>query len=286
VALKALHPSSQPTPQPTSQPSSSPSVQPYVNIMKTVVGTGDSSSLGDGGLATAASIKFPTDITFDASGNYYIVEYSGCRVRKVTKSTGYISSVAGTGTCGYSGDGAQATIATLNNPNRIAVDSTGNIFIADQNNHRIRLVTASTGIITTIAGTGSVGFNGDGIAATSAFLAYPTSVALDTSGNIYIGDYNNNGVRMVTFATGIITTLVSVSAPEDLLVDPSGNIFITSPSVHKVYKYLLSSGALTLAAGTGKGSSTGELLRELLTLVSIIFLYIENNHVIVSSFEC
>jgi sugar lactone lactonase YvrE len=248
-----------PTVAPTRVPTALPTS--YINIMSTVVGTGASNSSGDGGLATAASINNPRGIVFDVSGNYYVVDGYGCRVRKVTHSTGYITTVAGTGSCSYNGDGAKGTAASLQSPWGVAVDSSGNIYIADTGNHRVRLVTSSTGIITTVAGTGTSGYTGDRGAATSATLAEPRGVALDSSGNIYIADHTNGCIQKVTYATGIITTLVTVSYPELIAVDTSGNIYIASPQLHLVQKYTVSSGVLSVVAGTGTDSSTGELLR-------------------------
>jgi sugar lactone lactonase YvrE len=179
-------------------------------------------------------------------------------VRKVT-GAGYISTVAGTGSCGFIGDGTQATKANLYNPTQTAVASTGNIYIADSFNHRVRLVTAGTGIITTVAGTGFYAYDGEGLVATSSSLSYPSGIALDVSGNLYIGDYDNQRVRLVTYATGIMTTLVSVNAPQGLALDSSGNMYIATDFYNKVYKYTVSSSSLTIVAGTGGGaSSTGD----------------------------
>jgi len=135
-------------------------------------------------------------------------------IRKVTVSTGIISTVAGGATegvvgelSGYSGDGGPATSAQLNWPNGVAVDSVGNIYIADSNNFVIRKVTVSTGIISTVAGDGGRGNSGDGGLATSAEFGFPNAVALDSAGNIYIVDGNNPVIRKVTVSTGIINTI-------------------------------------------------------------------------------
>jgi hypothetical protein len=237
-----------------------PSKAPSVNVISTVAGTGNASSSGDGGVATMASFWSPRGIAIDSLRSYYITDAIGCTVRKVARSTGIITSVAGTGSCGFGGDGGQATSANLDHPWGIALDFSGDIYIADTYNHRVRLVTACTGIITTFAGTGISGYNGDNGTATSANLNGVRSVAVDASGYVYIGDAGNNCVRKVTLATGIITTLVSVNNPEDLAVDTTGNVFIASPQNNFVYKYTVSSSALIVVAGTGTGTSTGELL--------------------------
>jgi uncharacterized protein YjiK len=133
----------------------------------------------DGRLATLAFLKDPSAVAFDASGNINIVDRGNHRIRMVMKSTGIITTVAGTGTAGYSGDGGLATSALLDGPEGVAVDESGNIYIADSNNHRIRMVTKRTGIITTVAGTGTAGYSGDGGLATYALLDGPRGVAVD-----------------------------------------------------------------------------------------------------------
>jgi len=161
---------------------------------------------GDGGPATAASLYHPFGVAVDASGNVYIADADNNVVRKVS-TDGTITTVAGVGgpVGGFSGDGGPATKAQLNRPWDVAVDSSGDIFIADYNNQRIRLVDAS-GIITTIAGSTGSGYSGDGGAATSAKLNYPTGIAVDWSnGNVYIADSSNNVIRLLTPAAPSIT---------------------------------------------------------------------------------
>ncbi len=129
------------------------------------------------------------------------------RIRKVSASTGIITTVAGNGSPDYSGDGGAATAAGLYYPYGVAVDAAGNLYIADTVDNRIRKVSASTGIITTVAGNGSPGYSGDGGAATAAELYYPYGVAVDAAGNLYIADTGNNRIRKVSASTGIITTV-------------------------------------------------------------------------------
>jgi uncharacterized protein (TIGR03437 family) len=160
---------------------------------------------GDGGPATAASLNHPYGLAVDAAGNLYIADSANNRIRKVA-TDGTITTVAGNGTAGFSGDGGLAVNAQLNRPWDVAVDSSGDIFIADYNNQRIRLVNA-TGTITTIAGTTGLGYSGDGGGATSAKLNYPTGVAVDLSnGNVYIADSGNNVIRQLTPTTPAITS--------------------------------------------------------------------------------
>jgi len=149
---------------------------PSTGIITTVAGIGASSGYsGDGGPATAARLRAPRTMDADANGNFYIADTENHRIRKVD-STGKITTIAGTGTAGYNGDNIPATSAQLNNPHGVAVDAAGNVFIADPQNQRIRMVSPA-GIITTVAGTGSSGYNGDNIAATTAASEVRRSIA-------------------------------------------------------------------------------------------------------------
>jgi sugar lactone lactonase YvrE len=175
-------------------------------IITTIAGNGTGGYSGDGGAATSAELHAPEGVAIDSYGNIFIADRGNSRIRKVIASTGIITTVAGNGTSGYSGDGGAATSAQLNYAMGVAVDSSGNIFIAEVYNNRIRKVAASTGIITTVAGDGNNGYSGDGGIATSARLAWPEGVAVDSSGNIYIADRNNCLIRKVS-TSGIITTV-------------------------------------------------------------------------------
>jgi trimeric autotransporter adhesin len=244
-------------------------------IISTVAGTGSSGSSGDGGQATSAALNYPRGITADTSGNIYIADTYNNRIRMVTKSTGIISTVAGTGSYSYSGDGGQATSATLYNPRTVATDETGNIYIADSANSRIRMVTKSTGIISTVAGTGSSGYSGDGGQATSAVLNYPYGVAVDASGNIYIADTYNHRIRMVTKSTGIISTVAGTGSsgysgdggqatsaalyyPCGVAVGASGNIYIADTDSYRIRMVTKSTGIISTVAGTGSYGSSGD----------------------------
>ena len=165
-------------------------------IITTVAGQNGSGYGGDNGLATAALLNQPSAVAVDASGNIFIADQYNERIRKVTASTGKITTVAGNGTGTYNGDGILATAASIY-PEGVAVDASGNIFIDDQYNQRIRKVTASTGLISTLAGNGTAGYGGDGGAATAALLNWPLSIALDTTGNLFISDVVNNRIRKV-----------------------------------------------------------------------------------------
>ena len=166
-------------------------VAKHTGIITTVAGNGSPGYSGDGMLATSSRLSRPSDIAIDPfTGDLYIADTYNHIIRLVTKSTGVISTIAGTGYPGYSGDGGLATNATLSRPGGVDVDpNTGNLYIADIGNHAIRMVAKSTGIITTIAGTGEYGYSGDRGPATSASLVYPKDIAVEAvTGNIYIAD--------------------------------------------------------------------------------------------------
>ena len=173
-------------------------------IVTTVVGTGASGISGDGGPASSATLYLPTSVKFDRYWNLYITERGNNDVRKVTPS-GIITTVAGNGAAGYSGDGGPATTAMLNAPYGLAFDAAGNMYIADAFNEAIRKVSTS-GIITTIAGNGTAGFSGDSGPATAAELYSPDEIVFDTAGNLYFSDGDNNRIRKIT-PSGIITTI-------------------------------------------------------------------------------
>jgi trimeric autotransporter adhesin len=244
-------------------------------IISTVAGTGSSGYSGDGGLATSATLNYPRGVAVDASGNVYIADTYNNRIRMVTKNTGIISTVAGSGSSGYSGDGGLATSALLYNSRTVAIDASGNIYIADSANNRIRMVTRSTGIISTVAGIGSSGYSGDGGLATSAVLYYPYGVIVDASGNVYIADTFNHRIRMVTKSTGIISTVagtglsgysgdggLATSAglyyPCGVAVDASGNIYIADTDIYRMRMVTKSTGIISTVAGNGFHGYSGD----------------------------
>jgi hypothetical protein len=249
-----------------------------VGDITTVAGSGPAGSgtgafSGDGGPATSAQLSEPAGAAVDAAGNLFIADQLNNRVRKVTAATGVITTVAGTGTAGFSGDGGPASSATLSGPSGVAVDAAGNLFIADVNNHRVRKVAAATGVITTVAGTGIPGFAGDGGPATSAQLDFPTSVAVDGAGNLFIADINNHRIRKVAAATGVITTVAGGgnSFPGDgglatsaslrghigLAIDAAGNLFIADHFNSRVRKVATATGVITTVAGSGTAGFGG-----------------------------
>jgi hypothetical protein len=236
----------------------------------TVAGNGIMGYSGDGGAATLAEIANPMGVAIDNYGNIYIVDVFSI-IRKVNKA-GIISTIAGIGIAGYSGDGGPATAAELNMPNGVAVDGFGNVYIADTYNNCIRIINTS-GIINTFAGDTTNGFSGDGGQATDAELNKPGGLATDIAGNIYIADTYNNRIRKIT-PSGIISTVAGnglgcPSSPNDsgpatnaelpnaygVAVDPLGNMYIaTSNRIRKVDN----SGVISTIAGNGNFGYTGD----------------------------
>ncbi len=178
-------------------------------VITTVAGCGSPGYAGDGGPATAAYLVHPRDVVVDKHGNVYFTEISNAVIRKID-TFGIISTVAGTNIPGFSGDGASALGAQINSPIGIALDRIGNIYFADYGNARIRKIDTA-GIITTIAGSGTSGYNGDSIVATAAQLGHVYDIAVDTNGNVAIAEGENHRIRKVD-GTGILTTIAGTGA--------------------------------------------------------------------------
>ena len=227
--------------------------------------------VGDGRMATSASLSNPVGVAHDTKGNTYISDSYNCRIRKVSKA-GMISTYAGTGTCGFGGDGGLATAAMISNAVGLALDSHGNLLLADQGNHRIREIT-SAGVITTIAGNGTGGYSGDGGAAVNASLFFPSAVTVDaTTGKIYIADSANYVIRTVD-TSGIIHTVAGnhtsgfsgdggpatsaeLNYAYDVRTDARGNLYIADTNNLRVRK-VNSSGIITTYAGNGMPGNSG-----------------------------
>ena len=233
-------------------------------IIATFAGNGTGAYAGDGGAATAAQINGPRGVAVDATGNVYISDRINNRIRLVN-TAGTISTICGTGTAGFSGDGGSAISAQISAPGGIALDGGGTIYFADVANKRIRMINA-TGVISPIAGTGTVGFSGDGGAATAAMLSNATGVAVDGSSNVYIADAGNNRIRMIN-ASGVISTLAgngtgtfsgdggaataaSLYFPFGVAIDGGGNLYIADGSNNCVRK-VNTSGIISTIAGIG-----------------------------------
>jgi uncharacterized protein (TIGR03437 family) len=184
-------------------------------IINTVAGNGSYGFSGDGGAATGAQLSSPQDVTIDAAGNVFIADTDNHRVRKISPS-GIITTVAGNGTPGFSGDGGPAASAELRLPKAVALDNAGNLFIADTYNHRVRKISPG-GIITTVAGNGTPGFSGDGGPATNAELSQPSSVAVDDAETLFISDTGNYRVRKVSLFGGTISTIAEGSCARGII---------------------------------------------------------------------
>lgn len=185
------------------------------STITTAVGTGARGFAGDGGPATAALLNGPFDVAFDAPGNLYFSDTFNHRIRRVDAATGTISTIAGNGEAGYSGDGGPATEAALNEPYGVLVDRAGNIYTADRLNRRVRRIDARSGVIATLAGTGEAAYGGDGGPAAQAGLAEPNGLAFDADERrLYIADVADHRVRIVDLATGTIATFAGTGMAE------------------------------------------------------------------------
>ncbi len=240
-------------------------------IITTIAGIGIQGYSGDGGQATAAQLNYPRGILFDGLGNLYITEAFGNRVRKVN-ATGIISTFAGTGTAGFSGDGGQAIAAQLNIPYVSVFDAAGNMYIADYANNRIRKINTA-GIISTFAGTGTGGYSGDGGQATAAELYTPVGLAFDLSSNLIISDGSNHRIRKIN-SSGIISTIAGngtpgfsgdcgqaiaaqLNRPFGIAIDAVGNLYIGDSQNNRV-RMVNTLGIITTIAGTGPGAYSGD----------------------------
>ena len=216
---------------------------------------GGGSSLGDGGPATAAALTGTQGVCSDGAGNVYVMEEGGGRLRKISPA-GIITTVAGHGVSGFSGDGGPATAAEFS-AYGLSCDLAGNLYVGDWNNNRVRKVDASTGIITTIAGNGSGTSSGDGGLATAAGINSPIGAAVDNAGNLFISEYGADKIRRVDATTGIITTIATgISSPCQIVADIAGNVFVASQSGGRIYK-ISTSGIVSTVAGGGSGSGSG-----------------------------
>ena len=246
-------------------------------IITTVAGNGTNAYFGDGGAATNAELSWPCDMGVDASGNLFIADSGNNVIRKVG-TNGIIITVAGNGTGNYFGDGGAATNAELSFPRGVAVDASGNLFIADSYNNVIRKV-GTNGIITTVAGnayeagTGYGGYSGDGGAATNAELYYPCRVAVDAFGNMFIADSGNNVIRKVGtngiiitvagkgmgryFGDGGAATNAELHLPEGVAVDAAGNLYIADTENQRI-REVGTNGIITTVAGNGIYGYSGD----------------------------
>ena len=243
--------------------------------ISTFAGTGTKGFSGDGGPAAAAQLADPNGVARGPDGALYICDTMNHRVRKVTRD-GRITTVAGSGEKGYSGDGGRALAARLNEPYEVRFDRAGNVCWVERVNHLVRKLDVRTGVISTLAGNGTPGFSGDGGPAVKAQLSDPHSLAFDRKGDLYIADVRNQRVRKVDLTTGVITTLVGtgkrertpdgaalspstpVAGPRSLDFGPDGILWLALREGHAVYRIDLGRGTIHHVAGTGEKGFSGD----------------------------
>lgn len=241
----------------------------------THAGTGEAGFAGDQGPAPGARINSPRGVAVDAEGHLYLADTANHRIRRVDALSGIITTVAGTGTAGFNGDNIVATAARLNMPRGIAFDQDGHLFIADSRNHRIRRVDAGTGLITTVAGTGPLGFNGDDISATTARIAEPAGLAVAPDGDLVFAELSGGRVRRVDAATTLISTLAGtggtgyngdlipatsalLNTPMGVAVDGDGHVFVADTGNVRLRRVDAVTGLITTVAGTGLFGYNGD----------------------------
>ena len=248
-------------------------------VISTFAGTGDWGYGGDEGPATEARLVLPLGMASDSAGNWYIADTYNHRVRKVD-SLGVITTIAGTGEAGYSGDNGPATEARLNGPRGVALDLDGNVYVTDSSNHRVRRIDAETRVISTLAGQGEQFLSSrhtpvEGGSALTARLSRPWGVATDSAGNVYVADYLNHAVRKIETGTGIITTLAGLVGersyggdggpatearlfvPSDVATHSGGNVYVADSGNHRIRK-IDATGTITTIGGSGERGYGGD----------------------------
>ncbi len=244
-------------------------------IIETVIGTGEAGYAGDGGPASAALLREPFMCSFDSAGNIYLAEARNHCIRRIERDTGVITTIAGNGNAGYSGDGGPAAAATLNEPYSLTVhQQSGDIYIVDRMNAAVRRVDGTTGIITTVAGTGEPGYSGDGGPGDRAQLREPNDCFLDSRGGLLIADIQDQRVRRLDLASGIISTFAGngekarlgdglpaqeagILGARAICQDRSGNTYIAEREVNGVRQVDVQ-GIMSTLAGTGERGYSGD----------------------------
>lgn len=243
-------------------------------IIETVAGNGKSEDGGAAGPALTTSVGEPFGVEIGPDAALYLTEVRNHRVRRLDLKTGQLTTVAGCGRKGYSGDGGPATSAELNEPYEVRFDRSGNMYFVEMQNHLVRRVDAKTGQISTVAGTGEPGFGGDGGPATRASFRQPHSIVLDDHGGLYIADIGNHRIRKVDLQSGIVVTFAGngeralpvegQTARNHPLLGPRAlylrgeTMWIALREGHSVWKLGLADGRLHHVAGTGKQGFSGD----------------------------
>ncbi len=251
---------------------------PSTGTLMRMCGDGTQGTTGDGDSAIYSKMLIPAASCVDHWGNLYVADRGSSRVRKVTASTGIINTIAGTGSSGFSGDGGLATAAQLSNPTGVAVDMSGNVYISDNGNHRIRKINAATGIITTIAGTGTVGNTGDNGPAISATINSPQALYVDTRENLFFADMGNNNVRVVNnfgymqavagngtmgfSGDGGAATAAQLSSPSSVWMNDNGALLIADKYNNRIR-------LVTAAYYTVHRDASGALVNDMNASVSV-----------------
>lgn len=243
-------------------------------VITTVAGSGRKGYSGDGGLATRAELNEPYEVRFDRQGNLFFVERMNHVIRRVDRRTQIISTVAGTGQPGFSGDGGPANKAAMNQPHSIQFDNNGDLFICDILNHRIRKVDLETGLITTFAGTGEKNVTPDGAKIAGTALNGPRAIDFDRQGNLWLALREGNAVYKLDLKAGTIhhiagtgrqgftgnggpAKLATLSGPKGLSIAPNGNVYLADAESHSIRMIDIKTLTIELVAGTGeKGNGT------------------------------
>ncbi len=255
-------------------------------IITTIAGTGAPGYSGDDSAAATAQLALPTAVAFDRNNNLYFADTGNHRIRKIAASTNIITTIAGNGTQGFSGDAGLAIAAAIDSPAGLACDTANSLYLADTHNHRIRRIDTTTQIITTIAGTGAAGYSGDTAAATAATLALPHGLTIDPNGNLYLADTHNHRIRRIDATTGIITTVAgdgtqtfagdnapaitaSIDSPLSAAVSPAALLTLADTNNQRIRQLTAAAApATTIETIAGIGASTPGAL--VLTAPSVI----------------
>jgi sugar lactone lactonase YvrE len=225
-------------------------------VVSTVAGNGTNGFGGDGGPAQSAQMSSPDRVAMDRAGNLYFSDVNNARIRKISPS-GLVSTIAGNGTFGFSGDNGPGVSAMIGTAAGIAIDNAGNVFFADSTNHRIRRIDVN-GVITTVAGTGTAGYNGDGGQATSKQLNSPNGVAVDSAGNLFIADSSNLRLRKVD-GSGVISTIAGSFRPNSVIAANDGTVFTTEWVFNnRVTRFNTDGSSTTVVGISSSGSSFGD----------------------------